>query len=222
MIKYFSALIPLLALGACAYTYDNAVQDVKFETPGAYGAICNVYVEKVKYVVKPPQTINIFKSKEVLEVDCKAPGNRERKIFIKPLVSSTSNWNIANAGVGYAWDYASGALWRYPDVIEIDFTGVPTKSSPLPGHNLSDVQAPENHLLEEFVSETPRRNADRDNQPVEIIRRQKPGAFVSPSNGADAFSETSGPIHDKGQLMDTAPPASGRANSDPAPLFPGQ
>lgn len=217
MLRHFFALAPLTVLVACAYAIDGSVQDVKFSTPGAYGAECSVYVEKVRYIVHPPQTINIFKSKGELEVDCMAPGNRRRKVFIEPSVEDSSAFNLAHGGAGYAWDYASGALWRYPDVVEVDFTDAPTTGEELPAHNRPDIRAPEDHMLEEFSPGQPRMNADRYVQPVEILRRQKPAAAgYTPYEDAAAFSESSSG-RDKGDLMDAVP-----AKSEPMPLFPGE
>lgn len=226
MIGRLFALIPLTALTACAYATDSSVQDVKFVTPGAYGAECHVYVEKVKYVVHPPQTVNLFKSGKNLEVDCLAPGNRRKKIFIEPGIEGSSTWNLTNGGIGYAWDYASGALWRYPDIIEVNFTDTPIADEDMPAQNRPDVRSPDDHMLEEFSPGQPRMNADRHAQPAEILRRQKGGATsAAPYSNAAAFSESSVPGKDKGDLMDATPAKpsdSPPAKAAPAPLFPGE
>lgn len=227
MIRRFLVIAPLTALAACAYATDSSVQDVKFVTPGATGAECRVYVEKVKYVVHPPQTVNLFKSGKDMEVDCLAPGNRRQRVFIEPGIEGSSAWNLANGGVGYAWDYASGALWRYPDVIEVNFTDAPVTNESLPGHNSAELPPPEDRVLEEFLPGQPRMNADRYAQPVEILRRQKNAGTASvPYDDAAAFSENPAPRQDKGDLMKAAPsvkPAEpAPAKAAPAPLFPGE
>lgn len=237
MIKKLLYLLPLAALGACAYTIDGSIQDVKFVTPGATNASCDVFVEGLKYHVNPPQTINLFKSKEDLVVDCKAPGNRRKVVYIKPQIETSAAWNAATAGAGLAWDYASGALFRYPDVVEVNFTDTPVRDQALPAQNAPDIKQPEEYDLEEFSPSWPRMNSDKHEPPVEIIRRgssQKNAAMYHPDDETAAFSE---PAHNgggKGELMQVIDglgdemnpaqpaPAADDATYGPIPLIPGE
>ena len=224
-LKYF-ILIPALAVGACAYGLDDAHQDVKFETPGANNAACDVYIEKLRYRVKPPQTINVFKSKYGMTVDCKAPGNRRIVEKVGPKIEKSTAWNATNAGVGVPWDYLSGAMFRYPDVIKIDFTNVPVSDPPLPDQNSPDIRQPEEYDLEEFSPGSPRLNADKTAPPVEIQRRQTGGGYARTDNGAGAFSEPSVMSGGKGNIRaanpsDTLNP-SNSGTSEPIPLIPGE
>ena len=66
----------VLGLTSCAYLFDDSIQDLTVLTPGAEGAICNVYIEKLHYRFRPPQTVSISKSRQDMVVDCVAPGNR--------------------------------------------------------------------------------------------------------------------------------------------------
>ena len=224
-------LVPLIALGACAYALDGTSQNVKFITPGAYNAACNVYVEGLKYRVKPPKVVSLYKAKEDLIVDCLAPGGRRKIVNITPEIEVSTAWNAANAGVGLPWDYASGALFRYPDVIEIDFTGEPISDPPLPAQNSPDIRQPEEYLLEEFSPSEPILNNDRNVPPVEILRRQSPNSNLSGYNNGEtsAFSEPVNTSQDKGELMDVIQGLSEDMNpsiSDdfgyPVPLLPGE
>ncbi len=236
MFKKASYLIPLAILGACAYAIDDSIQDVHFVTPGAHGAACNVYVEGLKYKVKPPQTVNLFKSKEDLVVDCMAPGNRRKILYIESGIETSTAWNVTNAGVGLPWDYASGALFHYPDVIEVDFTNEPVVDPEPPAQNRPDIRQPEEYILEEFSPSEPMMNEDRNNPPIEILRRE--GASSSANtimNEAAVFSEPvaesgsngSTSASGKGNLMDAADgiqsstygPSQGNAGG-PVPLLP--
>lgn len=233
MIKKSLLLLSLLSVGACAYALDETIQDVKFVTPGAKNAACNVYVEGVKYRAKPPQTLNIFKSKEDLIVDCMAPGNRRKTVYIKPSIEKSAIWNVANAGVGLPWDYASAALFRYPDIIEVNFTDTPITDQPLPAQNNPDIRQPEEYRLEEFSPSSPRMNEDRDAPPVEILRRESASRTSAGSYGqTGALSEPEIISSDKGDLLDiiqdygddinpSAPDAESSADA-PIPLLPGQ
>ncbi len=230
MFKKISYLIPLAVLGACAYAIDGAIQDVQFVTPGANGAACNVYVEGLKYKVRPPQTINIYKSNEDLVVDCKAPGNRRKVVYIEPRIETSTAWNATNAGVGLPWDYASQALFRYPDVVEINFTDTPVVDPPLPAQNSPDIRQPEDYILEEFSPSEPLMNKDRNAAPVEIMRREgsSSGSSVMVDDSA-AFSEpVMGGSSGKGDLMSVTQGAGVSTGSShesagaPVPLIPGE
>lgn len=231
MLKKISYLLPLAVLGACAYAIDGSVQEVEFKTPGATNSACNVYVEGLKHRVKPPQRINIAKSKEYLVVDCMAPGNRRKVVYIEPQIETSTAWNAANAGTGVAWDYASGALFRYPDVIEVNFTDTPVQDPPPPAQNAPDIKQPEEYYLEEFSPGSPRLNKDKSAPPVEIMRR---GGTVSAGastadDGTSAFSEPTYSGGDKGNLMSVIQglegdmnPSQSAGESGPIPLIPGE
>ena len=207
--------LSILTLGACAYAIDDSIQNVKVVTPGANNAACLVYVEGLKYKVKPPQTINIFKSKEDLVVDCMAPGNRRKVLNIPAGIETSTAWNAVNAGAGLPWDYASGALFRYPDVIEVDFTDIPVTDPPWPDHNAPDIRQPESYDLEEFSPGSPRMNADKTAPPVEILRREGSASGAAEYNDSSAFSEPEYTTGGKGDIQSVP-------LEPPLPLFPGE
>lgn len=211
MIKKTLILLSVTALGACAYAVDGTVQDVKFVTPGAKNAACIVSIEKLKYKVKPPQTVNLYKSRKGLDVDCKAPGNRRKTIHVKAEIEKSASYNAANGGIGLAWDYVSSALFRYPDVIEIDFRDIPITEQALPAHNSPDIRQPEEYDLEEFLPGVPRMNADRTAPSVEIRSRERAGSSSYSGGGSSAFFEPAGNTQGKGDLVAT-----------PTPLIPGE
>jgi len=232
MFKKYTLALSVVVLGACAYSIDGSVQTVKFATQGAHNAACNVYVNGLKYKVKPPQSLDIYKSKEDLVVDCMAPGNRRQVVYIKPQIESSAAWNAATAGVGLAWDYASSALFKYPDVVEVNFTDTPVVPQSLPMHNNPDIRQPEDYLLEEFSPTSPRLNADRYQEPAQILRRGEVSTQGDVYDDGAAFSE---PVfmgrEGKGNLVDmlnpagapsSQPSASSDANSGPVPLYPGE
>lgn len=189
-------------LSACSYALSDSVQEVAFETPGAQGAECAVYVEGLRFSVSPPQSINLPNSRHNLEVTCKAPGYREQTIYIKPHFSDTSLLNVANAGAGFVLDYASDALFKYPDVIRVDFTDTPVSDPPIPAQNAPDIRQPEDYPLEEYRPGQPRLNSDRYKEEPEILRRG--GAPISSESGgasaysSDAFYEPVGDLGGKG------------------------
>lgn len=203
MLKKTVSLLPLMLIGACAYVVDGQIQPVEFQTPGARNATCNIHVNKRKYVAKPPQTINLLKTNKTLIVDCLAPGNRRKVVYIDPAIEPSSYGNVATAGAGYAWDAVSKSMWRYPDIIEVNFTDTPVKEFELPAQNAPDIRQPEEYPIEQYSPSTPSLNSDKNAPPIEILRRQ---GSVSGANRTQDFtlSEPPGGVSGgKGNLQPT-------------------
>ncbi len=201
MLKKFVLLSSALSLGACAYALEDSIQDVQFVTPGATGAQCYVYVKGLRHVVYPPETITLGNAGDDLKVDCWAPGNRRQTIFVRPQINRKADLNILNGGVGYAWDHASGALYQYPQIIEINFTDTPTKPAPPPFQNAPDIRQPETYSLEEFSAGEPKLNRDQYNTPPELRRRGEGASFDSYDMNDGSFYEPSGNLSGKGDLQ---------------------
>ena len=215
MSKYLLLLSAISILGGCAYVAEGSVQEVEIRTPGANNAECNVFVKGLKHPVNPPAKVNLLNSHEILVVDCKAPGNRRQVVHIKPGLANAGYLNVSNAGAGFVWDHLSGAMYKYPPVIEVNFENTPVKPQPLPAQNNPDIRQPEDYPLEEFMPGAPKLNDDKYRQDTEIRRRQTSGFGMDDAAMApDPFSEpTSGQFGGKG-LDDQA--------SMPVPLIPGQ
>lgn len=171
MINRLLLLGSVAALASCAYAIDSHIQDVKIVTPGAHGSVCYAYVDGLRYRAHPPSTINITNSREDLIVDCLAPGNRRKKVVIEARINDNTFLNAGNAGVGVPWDALSGAAYKYPDIVEIDFTNAEVQPEPPPAQNAPDIKQPEEYMLEEFLPAQPVLNSDRTRAPVEIRRR---------------------------------------------------
>lgn len=215
MRKILTALTTLLALNGCAYAIDSQSQEITFLTPGAENAMCFVHVNNLKYKTYPPQKIRITKADSDMRVDCLAPSNRRNEIIIKPKIAQSGYYNAANGGVGLPWDYVSGALFQFPDVVEVSFIGVEPQAPPIPAQNSPDIKQPEEYNLEEFMPGHPVLNSDRNIEQREIPRRQKGGAFGSNTIDSGGFFE--GQFgNGKGTLQDVD------AASSPTRLFPGQ
>ncbi len=207
-----------LSVTSCAYFIEDSIQDVKFLTPGAHNAECDVFVDGFRFRVNPPQTINLPNGYQDLVVDCKAPGNRRKKVFIKPHLAETSPLNIGTAGIGYVWDHASGALYKYPAVIEVNFTDTPITDSALPAQNNPDIRQPEDYPLEEYVPTKPTMNKDKYKEEAELLRRA--GSYANErSINEDSFFEPAGDISGKGGGYNASSSPAGAA---PTPLIPGE
>ncbi len=158
----------VLLLGSCAYAVESSNQYITFLTPDAQDAKCYVYVDKLKYQVFPPQSINIKKSPKDMEITCNAPGNRMVETSVPAQMSKRAAWG---GPAGMAWDYASNSLFYYPSVIAIDFSHEELKPNKLPRHNNSDIRQPESYDLEEFRPAQPRLNSDKEKINLPILRR---------------------------------------------------
>lgn len=161
-------LSSVFLVGACAYTTKASHQDITFLSLDAQDAKCLVYVNKVKYQVWPPQTINIKKSSKTMKVECHAPGNRNLMIEVAPSMEKVALWGTP---IGVAWDYASQSLFSYPSVIAIDFSQQTLRPFMPPKHNNKDIRQPESYDLEEFLPKEQRLNSDKDKKSSRLLRR---------------------------------------------------
>lgn len=202
-------LIAAALCGGCAYVTDGAVQDVTVLTPGANNAECKLSVGSVQYIYAPPMTRSIQKSGENMVVDCWAPGNRHKVVHLKPDVGSSTFYNAPmGMAPGFAWDYASNSIYKYPAVVEVDFTQTQIKPFPLPAQNQPDIRPPEDYDLEEFSPGLPRLNSDRFATKTEVRRRQVPSDFDL--QGFAGYEDTQGTSADLGGPV-TGPAAAGTA-----------
>ncbi|MGB0719249.1 MAG: hypothetical protein ACPGRX_02180 [Bdellovibrionales bacterium] len=221
-MRLFICFILTLYVSGCAYVLDGAHQEVTIKTPGANGAVCYLYVEGLRYEMYPPQTRTIFKSKDDLVVDCLAPGNRRKTVYIESAISENAPLNIGTGGAGAVYDFASGAMFKYPAIIEVDFTHAAVRPEPLPAQNQPDIRQPEDYPLEEFLPSAPRLNSDRSKTPVTLQKRAT--AVEVETNAGDSFAEPADLGHGKGDLqsvLDTYG-SSIDPSGDKTPAFPGQ
>ena len=229
MFSRFSVFLAIPLLFGCASVLESGVQDLTIATPGAEDAICYVYVDGFRYRFNTPDTVTIKKNHKDLVVDCLAPGNRRKSVTVKPEVSNLIFANLANGLVpGAAWDIASGAAFKFPGVLEIDFTGIPLIPEALPAHNNPDIRQPESYSLEEFLPGMPRLNSDQYNETTVLERRRRKGAakeFESHYIGTSPAPFSKGHLPDVPQR--TANPSNSGASQSsadaaPAPLYPGE
>lgn len=195
-------LLSAVFLSSCAYFTEKQIQELTILTPGAKNALCNVYIDKVKFVFHPPETRTVPKSDQDLIVDCTAPGNRKKKVIYAPVISRSTLYNVGNAVVpGVFVDHTSKAMYDYPDRIEVDFTNIDTKPFPLPAQNQPDIKQPEEYDLEEFRPGQPRLNEDRYAPEIEIRKRQPMNyeSFLRAQGGASGGASGEAQAAEAGQ-----------------------
>lgn len=139
-----AAILATTALAGCATMVEESSQTINFQVVGATDVMCDVDSGKLKYNIRPPQTITVKKSKRDLNLTCMAAGNRVQTMTVS---SSLSGWTFANVvggGVipGTLYDGESGAMFKYPEVVIIDFSGTVARVDSLPSYHAPDAVDP--------------------------------------------------------------------------------
>lgn len=97
-----------------------------------------------------------------MHVTCEAPAHRVVVQDIKPQPTGAALLNIANGGIpGTLVDADSGALYKYPDLISVDFRNVAPSLSPYPAYYNSDTLPPQTAGgIESYESDSPALQGD--------------------------------------------------------------
>lgn len=157
-------LTSVLALSACSTITEGSQQQITFETPNAYDALCEVKLgtHGLVYAVRPPQTLWIKRTARNMYITCEAPGNRIVKKEVSSEVAATSFLNVFNGIVpGTAYDADTGAMFKFPEKIEIDFSGVEAVAAPMPNyHNKDGLDPKQAASIEDYGPDTPAAHDD--------------------------------------------------------------
>ena len=168
-LKTIIVLSLAAVLPACGSVMEGATQEVRLETPGAQEAECTLN-NGIRYIGTTGQTLNIQKSRLPLRVECYASGNRYKKIEVE---SEDSDWAAGN-------DHYSGGLYRYPDVITVDFVGIPTIGFELPDYHLNDGPNPYKQSIEDFGPSTPKAPSSERSYLPRGIEKREAGKDMNP------------------------------------------
>lgn len=158
--KIFTSLLILMSapvLASCATAIEGSTQQISFKAVGADDARCNIEIgaNEYTYEVNPPQSIWVQKSRRPMFVICNAPGNRTQNVTVMSEVAGYTFGNVLSGGLGAAWDGASGAMYKYPDEVIIDFSAVPAKDQYLPSYENNGALDPRKQGIEDMGPETP-------------------------------------------------------------------
>ena len=118
------AVLPLLALGACATIVEGDDQTVTVVTDPA-GATCKLTRKGVTVgAVNPtPGSVVLQKSKDDVSVTCKKDGHFEETAALSSSFQNMTLGNVIFGGfIGIAVDSASGAMNEYPASVTILLT----------------------------------------------------------------------------------------------------
>jgi hypothetical protein len=207
MKKYLLSAAASFILAACSHVVDGSVQKMRVETPGARNALCHIESDTWRYTVRPPQTVHISKSPDILAVNCMAAGGRNKTVMVKPSVEESVLLNgITGILPGLWFDHESGAMYIYPERVLVDFTEVAVAPPSMPQHHAPDLPAPRQSGLEEFRPGHPAMSRDKYAPAIPAPRRMpEPQAYRSDTLPGVSY----------GARLNAVPPASG-ANMDAA------
>ena len=234
MFKHLVIISSLGLLAACAYVVEREYQPVTIRTTGAKDTMCEVWAAKIRYKYYPPQTRNLKNDLNDLVIKCYAPGNRYREVIIEPRIAGATYANVLNGVIpGVTVDYTSGAMFVYPDTIDIDFTHMPYGTMPLPAHDNTDIMDPRKYYLEDFRPNQPGLNEDRFYKEQPLLRRSSPGMAnddYSQSSVNEGKLSTAGEKGELSRVLDSlsgseaAPVTDQQASPqvDVPPLFPDE
>ncbi len=127
-LRYLSPVALALILGACSTLTKGTSQEVALTTPGMQAAVCHVTGgDGVDVTVTTPATVKLPKSKRDIDVSCALPGDQPVK---RTVVSTYAPRSRFQHPLGYLVDGASGAMWVYPDQIEVSAASSSTAKPP--------------------------------------------------------------------------------------------
>lgn len=144
------SLIAVLTLCACGTMMEGQTQKVQVITPGASESEC-ILDNGVRVIAQGGETVTIQRNGNKMVVECYASGDRYRKIVLPPDMNAWSAGNVVTGIVpGMAYDHLAGGLYTYPDRIEIDFVGTPTRGYETPGYMNKDAPNPYAQAIEPY------------------------------------------------------------------------
>lgn len=197
MKRSLSIALAVLVLSACSTVVNRSTQEITLETPGTEGAQCLMEWPGYRMRVWTPKTVRITKGDGPMEVTCRAPGNREKKVLIEPVTPSSFKMNIFNGFLpGAIYDRESGAMYEYPSKIIVDFTGIIPQEMPMPAYQRMLDENPDLMQMEEFHPSRPALQRDKNYQAPTIQPRRtdqelfSSAVYDATSSGSNGLSTT--------------------------------
>ena len=169
--KLFSVLSLGLSLSACGTMISGGSQVITLRTPGTEEAKCTLN-NGVNYVLRTDESINVTRSQKDMVVDCYASGNRHKEVIVEAGVNGWTAANVTNGVIpGLAVDHIYKGLYEYPDVITIDFTGVPAHGFEMPDYHNKDGQNPYDQGIESYNASSAQTPLDKQYRQTGITKR---------------------------------------------------
>lgn len=152
--------IPLLAtLSSCASAISGATQEVTLLTPGSYSTRC-ILENGNRYKADNGVPVTIMKSENDLIVDCYGSDNRHRRVVVESKINGWAAGSAVLGAVPAVYDHLSKGGYEYPEIITVDFIGVPGRGYELPQYHDKDMQNPYEASIESYAPNTPKTSQD--------------------------------------------------------------
>lgn len=186
MVRLFAVLVSVFLLSACATATEKPMQDLKVELVGTGEALCDITQPGRRYRVYAPSTVRIVKSSDPIHVKCNAPANRVLEQDLEPVVTDAIMANVTNGvAPGLLWDHFTGAMYKYPDKVVMDFSNIEPRDYPLPDYQMVIDRNPYIQGMEMFRPGKAALLSDIGQRTQQMPRRVSPA-----SDEADVISTT--------------------------------
>jgi hypothetical protein len=118
-------------LAACATITTGTTQVIAVDTPGVAGATCTLSTQSGPQVLATPGTISLSKGSNPIPISCVKQCYVNGQSIIASNAQSMAAGNVIFGGlIGLGVDSASGAMYKYPDMVTVSMT--PDFASPDP------------------------------------------------------------------------------------------
>ncbi len=127
-LSVLSGVFAAWALSGCATILDQSTQHIEIYTPGVEQADCSLDTPKHRYKILTPGKTRVEKENYDMIITCEKIGYETAIRAISPTVSPSTFWNVFNGLIpGTTYDVASGAIVKFPSVLEIQMVPVAPK-----------------------------------------------------------------------------------------------
>lgn len=171
--------------------FGKATQDVTLETVGAEGASCQLILGRNTYVVHPPQTVTVSKNTAPgMTVHCFAPGNREKVVHYDHGREDAANANILNGYLpGMTYDTYTGAAYRLPERIVVDFSDVPMRPIKPPFYSYGREKKPLSEGIEDMGPDKAMLERERRAAFERVLNMESINPAAGPASGSSISSQ---------------------------------
>ncbi len=115
-----------LQLGACSTVVNGTNQTIAFTTGSVSGADCALTGgsnHAVNEAFQTPAEVKVPRSGKALNLSCAKAGYKTAEALIDGKVEETTGGNVLIGGfIGAGVDAITGALYRYPDTVDLPLT----------------------------------------------------------------------------------------------------
>lgn len=131
MLRYIAIVACATMLVACATITTGTTQIIAVDTPGVPGAICTLSTQSGPQMVTTPGTISLSKGSNPIPISCAKPCYVNGQSIVGSNAQQMAAGNVIFGGlIGLGVNSASGAMYKYPDMVTVSMT--PDYSSPDP------------------------------------------------------------------------------------------